>query len=652
MDKNAKRRKRYAEMPHEQKAALLRRRRERNASKKRGTTVPCSVEATRFQRPSQNSHDYFSRTPLGYTQTGILLVDTVDSSLLHSALLNPAADNLVFNQSGYVASTSSAAPNCSPPVLPRGRNLHHPPSRLALLENVPTESLLLPTAPNYEHCGAKRFHSEPPSFCCSEGEISIVAPAMPYALKRLFIGDDEECELFRKNSRTYNNNVAFTSYGAKYDRELTKNTKGVYTFRVQGQVYHFLDGLISPSNKSSGVQLYFFDTDEELAKRVEISDKLWLTTLRLLMTILQENPCTRFFKNLRDLPALDNHTIVLKCYLGLDQRVFNLPTASQVAAIWTETNDAFVEKSPHIQVYSHSNASYRVQSYYACYDPLQYPLLFPRGESGWHRGIKRIYSRRNKTDPFDLDADIDLPSTQNPADLFSIEDLAAQRKTEQDYTVSAREYYCYRLQIRDNDDSMLLHTLRLFQQFVVGTYIKIETSRLDFHRKKQTEIRTEVLQGVIDSVAIGQTRGSTVGRRTILPSSFIGGPRDMRRRYLDIMTLVQKYGKPDIFLTMTCNLMWPDIQQNLQHYEKPQDRPDLLARVFRAKFEMLKVELLKKQIFGEVAACVYVIEFQKHGFLHAHLLLILKPGSKLLNPESYDRIVSAEIPDPDKNKHL
>ena len=78
----------------------------------------------------------------------------------------------------------------------------------------------------------------------------------------------------------------------------------------------------------------------------------------------------------------------------------------------------------------------------------------------------------------------------------------------------------------------------------------------------------------------------------------------------------------------------------------------MLARVFRAKFEMLKVELLKKQIFGEVAACVYVIEFQKRGFPHAHLLLILKSGSKLLNPKSYDRIVSAEIPDTEKNRHL
>ena len=67
---------------------------------------------------------------------------------------------------------------------------------------------------------------------------------------------------------------------------------------------------------------------------------------------------------------------------------------------------------------------------------------------------------------------------------------------------------------------------------------------------------------------------------------------------------------------------------------------------------MLKVEFLKKQIFGKVVTCVYIIEFQKRDFPHAHLLLILKLGFKLLNPESYDRIVSAEIPDANKNMHL
>nr|XP_027086673.1 uncharacterized protein LOC113708416 [Coffea arabica] len=639
-------------MPHSQKADLLHRRRERNASKKAATAVPSSGETIRFQRPVENSRDYFSSTPLGYTQTGVVLVGAVDSSIPASSSLNDNRENLFITQSEYVTSASYPTPASLPWQLARGRNLQHVPSRLSRLENIPTQSAILPPTPNCEHCGAKRFPSEPPSFCCSEGEISVVAPAMPYALKRLFIGNDEECEHFRKNSRTYNNNVTFTSYGAKYDHELTKNTKGVYTFRVQGQVYHFLDGLISRSDKSSGVQLYFFDTDEEQTNRVQNSDKLRPATLKLLMTILQENPYRRFFKELRHVQAIETHTIVLRCYSGLDQRVFNLPTASQVAAIWTEPDDELAEKSPHIQVYSHSNASYRVQSYYACYDPVQYPLLFPRGESGWHRRIKRLFSKMKKPDTDDPEVHVDFSSAQDPSALFHFEDIAVRQKTSQDYTVSAREYYCYRLQIRDNDDSILIHSLRLFQQFVVGTYIKIETSRLDFHRKRQTEIRTEILQGVLDSVAIGQTQGSRVGRRIVLPASFIGDPRDMRRRYLDAMTLVQKYGKSDIFLTMTCNPMWKEIQENLQYHEKPQDRPDLLARVFRAKFEMLKVELLKKQIFGEVAACVYVIEFQKRGFPHAHLLLILKSGSKLLNPESYDKIVCAEIPDPVKNRHL
>ncbi|XP_027151019.1 uncharacterized protein LOC113751274 [Coffea eugenioides] len=156
----------------------------------------------------------------------------------------------------------------------------------------------------------------------------------------------------------------------------------------------------------------------------------------------------------------------------------------------------------------------------------------------------------------------------------------------------------------------------------------------------------------MDSVSLGQTLGSKVGRRIYLPASFLGGPRDMRRRYLDAMALVQKYGKPDIFLTMTCNPLWPEIKAHLKYKEKPQDRPDLLARVFRAKFKILKTELVTKKLFGDVAAYAYVIEFQKRGFPHAHLLLILKPQFKPLNPEAYDKIVSAELPDRKEHPHL
>jgi hypothetical protein len=93
---------------------------------------------------------------------------------------------------------------------------------------------------------------------------------------------------------------------------------------------------------------------------------------------------------------------------------------------------------------------------------------------------------------------------------------------------------------------------------------------------------------------------------------------------MDAMALVRKYGKPDIFLTMTCNPNWDEINRELYPGQTPQDRPDLVVRVFRAKLEELKDKLLQKDILGKVKAHVYVVEFQKRGLPHAHFLLIME----------------------------
>jgi hypothetical protein len=92
-------------------------------------------------------------------------------------------------------------------------------------------------------------------------------------------------------------------------------------------------------------------------------------------------------------------------------------------------------------------------------------------------------------------------------------------------------------------------------------YIKIESIRLAFYLKPSNQIliRADLYQGLVDSVVAGETRACMIGRRIVLPPSFIGGPRDMRRRYLDAMALVQRFGKPDLFLTMTCNPNWEEI---------------------------------------------------------------------------------------------
>ena len=51
-------------------------------------------------------------------------------------------------------------------------------------------------------------------------------------------------------------------------------------------------------------------------------------------------------------------------------------------------------------------------------------------------------------------------------------------------------------------------------------------------------------------------------------------------------------------------------------------------------------------IFGKCVALVHVVEFQKRGLPHAHILLILAPEDKPITAERIDKIVSAEIPNP------
>lgn len=157
--------------------------------------------------------------------------------------------------------------------------------------------------------------------------------------------------------------------------------------------------------------------------------------------------------------------------------------------------------------------------------------------------------------------------------------------------VSFREYYSYKLQVRPSQKSILLHAGRLLQQYVVDMYVKIETSRLDYFRNNQNEIRAELYEGIVDCVKSGETRAAMIGKRIILPSFFTGGPRDMNKRYMDGMALVQKFGKPDIFLTITCNPNWPEIKDQLKYNDEPQNRPDLLTRIFRAKLKELKTDV-------------------------------------------------------------
>ncbi|XP_070030070.1 uncharacterized protein [Nicotiana sylvestris] len=154
-----------------------------------------------------------------------------------------------------------------------------------------------------------------------------------------------------------------------------------------------------------------------------------------------------------------------------------------------------------------------------------------------------------------------------------------------------------------------------------------------------------MLEGLLDILRLGERDAYIIGKQNFLPSSFIGGPRDMRQRFMDAIAPVQHFGKPDLFITMTCNPSWTEIKEHLIPTDESHNRHDLISRVFREKIEEFEKDILKRNIFGKVAAFMYTIEFQKRGLPHAHFLIILTNEYKILTPEAYDNIISAEIPD-------
>ena len=136
-----------------------------------------------------------------------------------------------------------------------------------------------------------------------------------------------------------------------------------------------------------------------------------------------------------------------------------------------------------------------------------------------------------------------------------------------------------------------------------------------------------------------------IDKMIILPSTFVDFPRYMMQNYHDAMAIVRSKGKPDLFITIKCNPNWREIRDNLFPGQQTSDRQDICARVFHLKKERLILLITKKKYFGDVSAHVHVVEFQKRGLPHAHILDTLKDGYKLTSVNDIDKFISAEIPD-------
>ena len=87
--------------------------------------------------------------------------------------------------------------------------------------DLPSDHLVLRKMTICEYCGAIRFPSEGPGFCCKQGKVNLVNTPVPDDLQRLFTSQTDRDALYlKKNIRYFNSHFSFTSFGATVDHRV------------------------------------------------------------------------------------------------------------------------------------------------------------------------------------------------------------------------------------------------------------------------------------------------------------------------------------------------------------------------------------------------------------------------------------------------
>ncbi|GKD62900.1 hypothetical protein Tco_1305008, partial [Tanacetum coccineum] len=285
-------------------------------------------------------------------------------------------------------------------------------------------------------------------------------------IKKLF-GDKG----FQENIRAYNQMFAITSFGAHIDYSVNKR-RGPYVFKISGQIYHWI-GLLcpTPGNPPRFLQLYIYDTDNEVASRMRHfpeggSSQLDPGIVSSLIRVLDEhNELVRLFRTARDRISAN---VILEFWIRLFKVVgvceYDLPTSGTRGEIVFESGPN-TRTDYDVIIESRDGCPQRVNKLHLLDMALQFPLLFVYGESGFHPEMKQCCGT--------------------------------------DKRMSMNLYYMFQLHERLDSNGLLFRDGWLFQQYVVGVYCCIEQNRLDFYRLCQNDIRREYLSGVYDAICRG-----------------------------------------------------------------------------------------------------------------------------------------------------
>jgi hypothetical protein len=465
------------------------------------------------------------------------------------------------------------------------------------------------------------------NLCCKGGKVNLKPFERPPPLLANLLRFDggTRSRRFLRLIRSYNSLFAFTSFGAAIDKTINNGT-APYVFKINGVVHHKIGTLLPQrGTQPKFAQLYTYDTEHETQNRLgmfETDDGAGgqpdPAMASLLLDMLNENnSLVKVFRYARERLEREGDQKITLILLGCNtchDVQYNLPSNGEIAAIIVGDYTAG-EYTYDVLVHDRECGLKRVSCLHPTYMPLQYPLLFPYGEHGFHLGIR----------------------------YFGADDVGSSKRKYVTMLEFVRRHLHYRL------DAPNPYTCygRLSDQIDVDAYSTIEGNKLQFIESHQSDLRSETVQGIADAIDKGFVNADSIGGRVVVPVSFTGGRRYHVMNYQDAMAICRVYGPPDLFVTFTCNTKWREIADALcfEPSQQPCDRSDLVVCVFHMKVNKFVADIREGKTFGSILVVLYTIEFQKRGLPHIHCLMWLADGNKEFSASIVDKFICAEIPD-------
>jgi len=105
---------------------------------------------------------------------------------------------------------------------------------------------------------------------------------------------------------------------------------------------------------------------------------------------MRGNPYSEHFRTLGAVDDLEDYHVELNLDQRLDQRTYNVPITSEVAAVWIEGSERHGQFEHSVGLQGKDKSIHGIRSYHGYYDALPYPLFFPKGELGWHNCIPKV----------------------------------------------------------------------------------------------------------------------------------------------------------------------------------------------------------------------------------------------------------------------